>query len=963
MIKEETVQRALQEIQKGFAQYEYFFSQLDSSAWLEPLARNGFFRKPLKPIRDGERISLPLWPESRYLVRMSTRPEAQQAIVQIVLGIPDTDNSRVHDDLAEIALALEPVHSAKLVPQASKWVESPFKLLLAEKIANLIVHLAKGHEGKAALTLARAALALGPDPTASQSSGEGEEKLFRRIEPQAHFDHFWYQRILLKTIPELTRAAGLDAVRLCFDLLNDAIAYSTKNSAENKDDDEDYIYIRHTAIEVGQSRDDIPDSLLCAARDAAEQLITRDHTQFSEVIGLAASKRWVTFRRLELHLCRLFPDEGQAFTERFFHTPEKLERPSLRHEAVLLLKTRFAALTQETQQRILEWMDQGPSEDAIQRWLQFVGQPVTTESIKAISNQRRRDFFAILEDQLPEPYRHKLDTLVAAAGAARRLEETDRIKGGAFSPQSPKSASELAQMTVDDVISFLETWKAGPGMFEATKEGMGRDLTAIVIRRPVEFATAASKFRNLDPTYIRSLFAGLTAALKNDAKFDWQPVLELAAWITNQPREIAGRTGDVFVQDPDWGWTRDAIIDLLTAGFEDRIGKLTLEYRPAVWQALKPLSEDPFPTLENETGPNFDPAFLSINSTRGRALNAVVQYAVWVQDCTNPKPADWRQHTFAQMPEVQSVLDARLDLKIEPTLTIRSVFGRCLQWLARLDWQWLQERLAIIFPLANEKALYFHAAWDSFLFAWKPSAALLPDLFPFYRAGIQHIGKEAGKMQRPANPDDLLSEHLIIFYWWGTLNLDGEDRLLSDFYSTASDKLRAHATWFVGRSVSEWDENVPDEPLARLKSLFEWRLKIASESASIDDFRQELMAFGWWIDAAKFGEEWKLETLLSVLQLTKKIANEMNVVKHLVEFSSKYPRDSVACLRLMVEGNTDRWLLVGVEKEAEDILTHALASPAARDSGLALIQELMARGHYGFRKVLITHQTNRTPRA
>lgn len=62
----------------------------------------------------------------------------------------------------------------------------------------------------------------------------------------------------------------------------------------------------------------------------------------------------------------------------------------------------------------------------------------------------------------------------------------------------------------------------------------------------------------------------------------------------------------------------------------------------------------------------------------------------------------------------------------------------------------------------------------------------------------------------------------------------------------------------------------------------------------------------------------------------------------------------------MVQGNTDRWLLVGVEKEAEDILTHTLASPAARDSGLALIQELMARGHYGFRKVLTTHKTDGT---
>jgi len=56
----------------------------------------------------------------------------------------------------------------------------------------------------------------------------------------------------------------------------------------------------------------------------------------------------------------------------------------------------------------------------------------------------------------------------------------------------------------------------------------------------------------------------------------------------------------------------------------------------------------------------------------------------------------------------------------------------------------------------------------------------------------------------------------------------------------------------------------------------------------------------------------------------------------------------------MVQGDSDRWLLVGVEKEAEDVLTQALASPRGRDSALALTEELIARGHYRFRGVLKT---------
>ena len=948
MIRQETVDRALREIRKGFAQYQYFFDQLDSPAWLEPLSRAGFFRTPPPPVREGETIRLPLWPESRYLVRMSGRPEAQPTVLQIALEIPSTENSRVHDDLADVALALRPAQSAMLVPQACRWPQSPFKLLMPEKIGDLIVHLVEGGEGQAGLMLARSALALSPDPRSSET---GVEDLFLRLEPRAHFDHFYYERMLRKAVPALLRISGLDAVRLCLDLLNDAIEFSMKPD-QKAGGEEDYLYIRHPAIEQGSSRDDIPDTLLCVARDSAEQLIAKDRTQFGAVLELLKSKRWISFRRLELHLCRLFPDEGRALTEQFFQTPERLEQSNLRHEAILLIKTSFHALTNETQQKVLNRMNQGPPDDRIRAWLELVQKPVTAENIKTISDEWRRDQLAILQGQLPEPYQQRLAELVAAAGAARSLEESPRSKGGAFGPQSPKSIAELGQMAVEDVVSFLATWTAGTSELQPSEEGMGRDLTSIVGRKPVDYAAAASRFRNLDPTYVRSFFIGLTSALKNGLVFDWFPVLELAAWVASQPREIPGRKGALFVRDPDWGWTRDSIIDLVAAGFEERPGKLTFDHRPVVWQTLKPLVEDPFPSPEDEAGPNFDPAFLSINSTRGRAFFAVVQYALWVQGCASPQLEDWKLHTFDVMPEVREALDAHLDPSLEPTLTIRSVYGRCLESLARLDWGWLRNRLPLIFPTGEQQVLQFRAAWDSFLATWTPNGVLLPLLAPAYKKAIEQIGKAQGKMQGPSGSDHLLAEHLMVFYWWGKLRFGAEDHLLDNFYAAAPDRLLGHAMWFVGRSVSGWDAKNPHEAIARLQELIESRLETARFATSADDCRQELSGFGWWFTTGKFDEQWELATLLSVLQLTKKVANDMDVVKRLAELCPKYPEDCVACLRLMIEGDQDRMLLVGVERETEELLTHALSSPAAAASARRVTEELIARGHFRYRRLL-----------
>jgi len=59
----------------------------------------------------------------------------------------------------------------------------------------------------------------------------------------------------------------------------------------------------------------------------------------------------------------------------------------------------------------------------------------------------------------------------------------------------------------------------------------------------------------------------------------------------------------------------------------------------------------------------------------------------------------------------------------------------------------------------------------------------------------------------------------------------------------------------------------------------------------------------------------------------------------------------------MIEGDRDGWVLIGVEKEAETLLAHALnGSPGAAASAHRATEELIARGHFGFRKVLAAHE-------
>src|ERR1700693_4344098 len=108
MLRPETVAKALMEIEKWYAQYHSFFDSWSSPAWLGPLSEKDFFKNPPAPVRDGQYISFSIWPESRYLARMARIPEAEETVLRIALAIPATENSRVHDDLADIALSLPP---------------------------------------------------------------------------------------------------------------------------------------------------------------------------------------------------------------------------------------------------------------------------------------------------------------------------------------------------------------------------------------------------------------------------------------------------------------------------------------------------------------------------------------------------------------------------------------------------------------------------------------------------------------------------------------------------------------------------------------------------------------------------------------------------------------------------------------------------------------------------------------
>src|SRR5262249_19814824 len=152
-------------------------------------------------------------------------------------------------------------------------------------------------------------------------------------------------------------------------------------------------------------------------------------------------------------------------------------------------------------------------------------------------------------------------------------------------------------------------------------------------------------------------------------RFEWPPLLELSDWVVEQPRDLPeSRHRDD--EDPGWGWTRKTNAALLSAAFHHGAAELPFELRDRAWSAVERLTEDPDPTPDYEArygGTNLDPATLSINTTRGEAMHAVVHYGLWVRrhfERTNNR--ELLDAGLAAMPEARQVLEAHLEPEKDP---------------------------------------------------------------------------------------------------------------------------------------------------------------------------------------------------------------------------------------------------------------------------------------------------------
>ena len=921
MSRAEILDSLLERISDRGDKYQYFFDQLDNPEWIAPLREKGFFKHPpsIEEVEGGY-MRLPIWPESQALARMADRSGPE--VLAAIRAADPTNNSRVHSDYIDAALAMDPELSGALVSSLDEWLDAPFLLTVPIKAGGLLEHLAIGRQRAPALTLTETLLKL---------NVRDGRSLGTRV--QARIEEYDYKTVLEDHVPALVAEFPLDGVALLVTTLETALQEEFPDGGPH-----DYSYIWKADVRASGDEDNRGprEHLVTGIRQALELTARVAPDSLEDAMELALEGGWDVLTRVAMYATRELAPRNTTLSRRLLMNPDLLYSFEVAFEYGLLAETGFEVLVDADQESLLALIDEGPPLD--------LEMPLDPELRQRREHWRWERIVHIPDGALSPTWRKRKARLVAEFGS--EAEPPFEVKATFVGHSSPISEDEAKSMSVEQLATLAADIPDTTDRFASEEEGFAMLLERLAEDSPTRFSSGIHSFLELKPLYTRSLFAGLGKAAKaQDSDIDWQPVLEAASWVLSQPRTREGGSGGSYSDlDPGWTWTVKGIADLLDDALRART--IGAAFRDQVWKLLTRLLNEPLGRSEDgQEEHRQDAATDSLNVTRGRAMHAVFAYAYWVYDFD--KDDGWTLSTRA--PELIAVLDRHLDPNYESSKAVRAAYGMHLAMLYSLDIQWVRSRAPVLFPQGEDgdfSALGF-AAWSAYLKYSQRSLPLMEALNAQYEEAVTHVGAWTGGRSEPA---DDLTEHVLTMYWHGVRgDSPASDQLLELLWLRLTPEQRINGLQFVGRSTRKAAKPLDQRVLDRLVRLWDWEVTGAEGSP---ERREELASIGWWVTSDAFEPTWAFSTLQDAVRIAKSLDLEELVAKWLVDKADDHLDAAIRVLRQMVEILNGAWSVYGWRSEAMVLVEKGLVGSAtARDAAHNVANLLTARGFREFRDV------------
>ena len=865
-------------IERSGANFVFFFRQVSENAnatWLPYLEKRGYFAHLPNVQLIDDSVIFPFWWPIYYLAKISN--QAPDEVIEIVQNLPPVNNPLVYDGILEVALQLHGDQSAKLKSKILESVSIEYQSR-THRYADLLAHWIKENQISAALELSRILVAFAPDPQSKKKRQRRKENpmdLGTTLYPLPRIKNPWkYSKIMTDGVYPLAESKPYEVARLLIYAVSNM--YRMRMHQDTPDKEQDFSDIWFPRLQHGpdKSYDNPDETLVYGLTFACEKVFEKSQETIADLDKLLRKQNWKIFKRLRQHLYAQYPnEETKPWIRELILECENYDQSQHFYEFQQMIRAacdhfKEELLTREERTRIFDAILSGPSKEEFREWL---GEKFTEERFQKRQHYFHRQQFAPFASALFGEYKAYFRELGGEFGEADDpIFDEDyppfEVKSGLGSNRSPRSAEDLANLTDEDLLTYINEWEK-EDEFAENDPFVRINIEALANTFQTVFKESIISDSNrlrfwIDnrelierSIYVRMMIKAMQANIKGQNFDHLEQWLTFIEWILTHPdREYEGdhRANEESRENPDWSSTRRAASDFIRTCLEKDV---PIEERGQFAKILETLCTQFDSRLDrhlNLIDPLIDPLTEGINSTRGRALEDLIKFGFWLR----------RYDSACEIPELTTILEKRFTQENEvPRLTLPeyAILGANYPQIVNLNKTWAIKHKSDFFP--RNMLPEWVAAFESLVGYSESSTTAFKILQEDFNFALQHLSDFKNRNRFEKEPIDILGEHLFAYYLWDLYPLRGDESLLEQYYQRTDNSPEYWGNLFkhIGHRLSNSGKDLDQTLKEKAMKFCEWRIDQKKPT--------ELKYFTFWLHAECLDARWRLSAYSKVLDV------------------------------------------------------------------------------------------------
>jgi hypothetical protein len=924
----------------------FFFADLDNPEWIVPLYKVKMFHSPPPPNEvQPNSFQIPFWPAGEYLSRYSNQYE--EIVIDVVQSIK-TENWRVQEIMTDMLIKISPDAASRLITLTDSWLNGRFSDMLPNKLISLADHFIETGFVDAAIQILESVVApiLLPDK-------DNISKYFPPIRFRA--DRYWTNQYCEKQLIKLITLNPAGVVSVFERQLIKTIELIRQIYPDSAESMIGYVWrMDITNSSSDRSEADALDIMIEGLRDGLAEICKSDIVQGGKILETYLSGEHLIFQRTALFTLRTYGHNYPDLLNSVLIRRNYFENAEYSHEYIGLMRDQLCNASKQVKDEVISWILAGPHDLDLRasHRAQWENRTIAEDDLREEKEKWILFHLEIIRGSLSGETLDRLNELTKIYGKPD-IEEKPRftITTGWGGVPSPVTAEELSRKTFDEIQSLFLVY-VPEDTFLNPRESLAQTFQVLVREDPTRYSDFASYLihSSMRYVYVYYYLLGIRESVKNKNGKLTNAIIGLCEYVVLQTEDpFLGTSGD---HEAGLIAAQLEVANLLKTALRSDDPYLTGEQLGRIRLLLIELAHYPDLKEANDKDSSFDPFTHSLNCVKGMAMHGIMHYSLYLRH-RQEKLGNEKVKAGNLEPEINNIFDEKLNLSIESSLAVHSVFGAYVPQLLYLDRRWLEEHLVKIFPDEEERYPYWKAAWDAYIFTSDVYGEVFRLLVPQYRRGILALSRPQDDQKYFGGaPNEKFAQHMMSAYLSGLTDFGHENFLLDLFFVNAPDSVRANGIFWLSQFLGGNKPSAEDPLWKKCWALWQKRVEF-SETQEVSLNSQEISEYMRWLDNCPYELDHLYPTLSQTVKYLHVGYDAMKLTSFAAKNSEKFPFEAVMLLKMIIFSAKESWWMPD-EKDEEKILRIAMTggNKEARQIAIEVINYRGEQGDFRWRQLL-----------